>query len=177
MSRLSAINPQNAAGETAGLFAAAEKKMGAVPNVLRVLGNSPMALNAYLTLSEILGSSSFDAREREALALTVAGANGCDYCASAHAFISKNLKVSDDEIHKRLRGESEDVRLAAALAFARAIVDKKGWVDESDLNVARSAGLGDREIVEIVTIVVANMLTNYVNHVARTEIDFPVIQA
>ncbi|MDZ7670882.1 MAG: hypothetical protein U5Q16_16195 [Gammaproteobacteria bacterium] len=72
MSRIPAIDPQSASGETAELFKTAEKNMGAVPNIIRVLGNSPAVLKAYLTLSDILSETSFDPREREAIALTVA---------------------------------------------------------------------------------------------------------
>jgi uncharacterized peroxidase-related enzyme len=176
MSRIPAVDPDTATGETAELFDAAKKKMGGVPNVLRVLGNSPAALKAYLTLSDVLAGTSFDAREREAIALAVAGANRCGYCAAAHSFISKNLKVSDDEIQRRLRGETDDARLQAALTFARTLVEKKGWADDQDLAAAREAGLGDREIVEIVALTVANILTNYTNHVADTDVDFPEVK-
>ena len=60
MSRIPAIDPTTATGATAELFETARRKMGAVPNVLRVLGNSPAALQAYLTLSEVLAGSRFD---------------------------------------------------------------------------------------------------------------------
>lgn len=175
MSRIDPINPDAATGKTAELFEAARKKMGAVPNLLRVLGHSPAALEAYLTLSDVLANTRFDAREREAIALTVAGANACDYCASAHGFISSNLKVSDEEIRKRLQGQSEDARLQAALTFAKAVVDKKGWVDDDDLQAVRNGGLETAEIIDIVALTVVNILTNYTNHVAQTEIDFPKI--
>lgn len=175
MSRIPAIDPSTATGATAELFAAAQKKMGAVPNVLRVLGNSPAALNAYLTLSDVLSGTRFDAREREAIALAVAGANECGYCASAHGFISRNLKVSDVEIRQHLRAESDNPRLNAALRFARAVVDRKGWAGDADLVRARDAGLTNQEIVEIVALTAANILTNYTNHIAATEIDFPPV--
>lgn len=176
MSRIPTIDPTTATGRTAELFSAVQKKMGAVPNVLRVLGNSPAALGAYLALSDTLSSSQFDAREREAIALAVAGANDCEYCASAHGFISRNLKVSDDDIQRHLRAESGDARLNAALRFSKAVVDRKGWAGEEELDAARQAGLTDQEIVEIVALTVANILTNYTNHIAGTEIDFPALK-
>ena len=177
MSRIPAIDPTTATGATAELFETARRKMGAVPNVLRVLGNSPAALQAYLTLSEVLAGSRFDARAREAIALAVAGANACDYCASAHGFIAKNLRVGDEEIRRHLEGHSDDPRLDAALQFARAVVDKKGWADDGDLAAARDGGLDDQQIVEVVALTVANILTNYTNHIAGTEIDFPLLSA
>lgn len=176
MSRITTIDPKTANGKTAELFDLVQQKMGKVPNVLRVLGNSPAALQAYLALSDALAGSRFNAREKEAIALTVAGANDCAYCASAHGFISRSLKVSDADIQGHLQAESSDPRLNAALQFARAVVDRKGWAGEQDLDAARQAGLSDQEIVEVVALTVANLLTNYINHVAGTEIDFPALQ-
>jgi alkylhydroperoxidase family enzyme len=46
-------------------------------------------------------------------------------------------------------------------------------VADADLAAARNAGLTEADIVETVAQVVANIFTNYLNHVARTDIDFP----
>lgn len=176
MSRIPALDPQAAAPETKDLFAAVKGKLGLVPNLVRVLGNAPAALKAYLGFSDALSGASLDAKTREAIALTVAGANSCEYCASAHSFISKSLKVEDGEISRRLKGQSGDARTQAVLTFAKAIVDKRGLVSDGDLAAARGAGLDDRAITEIVAIVSLNIFTNYVNHVAGTEVDFPKVK-
>jgi len=175
MSRITAIDPEQASGETRELFDSAKKKMGGVPNVLRVMGNSQATLKAYLTLSEILAGTAFNAEEREAIALTVAAANDCNYCASAHSAISKDLDVSDEEIENRLQARTDKTRLQGALRFARVVVDKRGWVDDDDLQQVRDAGLDEGEIMDVVGIVILNMLTNYTNHVADTDIDFPQV--
>ena len=41
----------------------------------------------------------------------------------------------------------------------------------------KNAGYNDEDILEIVLNVVANTLTNYVNHIADTEVDFPSVEA
>lgn len=45
------------------------------------------------------------------------------------------------------------------------------------MNEVRAAGYSDAEIVEIVLVVAENILTNLLNIVADTEIDFPVVRA
>jgi AhpD family alkylhydroperoxidase len=134
-------------------------------------------LTGLLGLGEALGRGSFDARTREAIALTVAGANACDYCASAHAAISAGLKVAPETIEAHLAGHSDDPRTAAILGLAKSIVAAKGMIADADLSAARDAGLSEADIVETVGNVVANIFTNYLNHVAATDIDFPVISA
>ena len=175
MPRIHAIEPTEATGEAKDLLDAVQKKLGITPNIIRTLAHSPAALKAYLGFGDALSGGQFDAKGREAIALTVAGANTCEYCASAHAAVSKSLKVDDAEITRRLAGRSGDQKLDAALIFARRIVDTGGFVENDDLAAVRAAGHGDEAIVEIVANVAANIFTNYFNHVVQTEIDFPKI--
>ena len=175
MSRIPAVNPEAAPADAQPLVAAVKAKLGVVPNITRVLANAPAALKGYLNFSEALSGASLDAKTREAVALTVAGANSCEYCASAHSFISKSLKVDDAEIRLRLKGKSGEAKTQAVLTLARAIVDKRGFVSDADLAAARAAGLDDRALTEIVAVVALNIFTNYLNHVAGTDIDFPKV--
>ncbi len=177
MARITQVFDANAAPEAAALFAAIKGKVGMVPNLYRVAANQPKVLAAMLGLSETLSGGAFDARTREAIALAVAGANECDYCASAHAAISAGLKVPPAVVDAHLAGRSDDPRLAAILRLALVIVAAKGMVAESDLDAARAGGLSEADIVETVANVVANIFTNYLNHVAGTDIDFPARRA
>jgi uncharacterized peroxidase-related enzyme len=177
MPRIAQINDATATPEAAALFAAIKGKIGMVPNLYRVAANQPAVLKALLGANEALAAGSFDARTREAIALTVAGANACDYCASAHSAISASLKVDDAAIAAHLSGRSPNPRTDAILRLASAVVETRGLVRDADLEDARAAGLTDGDIVETVGNVIANIFTNYLNHVARTEIDFPVRQA
>lgn len=177
MPRLLPVDPKSATGRTKELLEGVQKMLGVTPNIVRTMANAPAVLEAYLSQGEALSRGSFDARSREAIALTVAGANGCEYCASAHAAISKSLKVDDQEIVSHLGGHASDPKLAAALVFARAVVTKRGFVSDEDVAAMRAAGHDDGAIAEVVANVAANIFTNYFNHVAQAEVDFPVVDA
>jgi len=139
---------------------------------------SPAALEGYLGLSGALGKGSLDARTRERIALAVAEFNGCGYCTSAHAFIGKNMAgLTDAEIAANRNGGSTDDRAAAAVRFAVKVVEARGQVSDADVASIRLAGYSDAEVVEIVLHVALNTLTNYVNQVAETTIDFPAVKA
>jgi len=177
MARITLVSDAAAGPEAAALFAAIKAEVGMVPNLYRVAANQPKALAALLGLGETLAGGGFDARTREAIALAVAGANGCDYCASAHAAISAGLKVAPSEVEAHLAGRSDDPSTAAILTFALAVVATRGMVADADLAAARAAGLSEADVVETVAHVVANIFTNYLNHVAATDIDFPARRA
>ena len=153
-------------------------KLGSVPNLFRLLAVSPAALDGYLGLSGALGKGSLDARTRERIALAVAEFNGCGYCTSAHAYIGKNLAgLSDAEIAANRNGSSTDDRAASAVRFAIKVVETRGQVSDADVAAIRVAGYSDAEVIEIVLHVALNTLTNYVNEVADTTIDFPAVKA
>lgn len=177
MTRLPQITDQDAVPAAAALFDGVKSKIGMVPNVYRVTANQPAALAGLLKLNEALGAGAFNAKSREAIALAVAGASNCDYCASAHSAISMGLKVDNDEIKRRLNGKSGDPKTNAILKFAVATLEKRGFVTDDDLTTAHEAGLTGSDIVETVANVIANLFTNYINHIAQTEIDFPMVEA
>lgn len=152
-------------------------KLGSVPNLFRLLAVSPAALEGYLGFSGALGKGALDVRTRERIALAVAEFNGCGYCTSAHAFIGKNLAgLSDAEIAANRSGSSTDERAASAVRFAIRVVETRGQVSDADVAAIRLAGYSDAEVLEIVLHVALNTLTNYVNEVAGTPIDFPAVK-
>ena len=177
MPRLTPIDPAQAEGKTKVLLDGVRKHFGRVPNLIATLAHSPAALDAYLSFGQALGRGSLDAKTREAIALAVASENGCDYCAAAHSAVGAGLGLTAEELAANLRGRSSDPRVAAVLRFARAVVVERGWVGDDDLAAARAAGLGDAEITEIVAAVAANIFSNYFNHVAGTEVDFPAVSS
>jgi uncharacterized peroxidase-related enzyme len=158
------------------LLEAVQKQLGSVPNLFRVVGNSPAALEGYLGLNGALGKGTLEAKTRERIALAVSELNGCDYCLSAHAYLGKNLaKLDDAEIAANREGGSSDHKADAALRFAIKVVASRGHVSDTDLQAVKAAGYDDAQVIEIVLHVALNTLTNYVNEVAKTEIDFPVV--
>jgi uncharacterized peroxidase-related enzyme len=157
---------------------AVNKQLGVVPNLFRVVANSPSALEGYLGMSGALAKGSLPAQTRERIALAVAQVNGCNYCLSAHAYLGKNLaKLSDAEIAANRQGSSLDPKAEAAVRFAVKVVRERGHVSDADVQAVRMAGYDDAQIVEIVQHVALNTWTNYINEVAKTEIDFPELQA
>lgn len=175
MSRIAPVDVQSANTDQRTLFDTVEQKMGKVPNVLKTLGHSPAALESYLALSATQQKSVFTAEERELLSLAISAENRCSYCVSAHSAISSGLNMSERTIEAAMSGKSEEPRIQAALALAQSITANRGWVDDEKLSEAKAAGLDAAAIMDIVLAVTANTLTNYANHLAQTEVDFPPV--
>lgn len=178
MTRLPIPAPENAPSASQPLLAAVKQQLGTVPNLMKVLAHSPSGLGAYLGLSAASAAGEFDAGLHERIALTVAEANGCEYCLAAHTYLGKHIaKLADDELAAARDADSEHGRIAALLRFTRAVVDTRGKVEDFDLTQFFAAGYGPAAVVEVVAQVALNVFTNYVNNVARTTVDFPPVPA
>jgi uncharacterized peroxidase-related enzyme len=169
------VDPKTADGETKHLLDGVQQALGATPNFIRALANSPSALRAFLGLHGIASSGSLDAATRERIALAVAEQNACQYCVSAHTAIGRKAGLDSAEMLNNRLGRSSDERAEAALRLAKALVERVGDVGDADLAAVRSTGLGDAEIVEIVTHVALNVFTNMLAKSTRIDIDFPEV--
>ena len=160
------------------LLEAVKKQLGVVPNLFRLVANSPAALQGYVGLSSALGKGVLPAATRARIALAVAQINGCDYCLSAHSYLGKTLaKLDDAEISANRAGGSNDPKADAAVRFAAKVTRERGHVSEDDVRAVKLAGYDDAQVIEIVLHVALNTWTNYLNEVAKTDIDFPVVTA
>ena len=177
MSRIAIPTREAAPAASQPLLDAVNNQLGVVPNLFRLVALSPAALQGFLGLSGALGKT-LDVKTRERIALAVAQVNGCDYCLSAHTYLGLNLaKIDADEITQNRKGGSLDTKANAAVQFAAAVAKTRGKVASDELARVREAGFSDAQIIEIVSVVAENFLTNIINNVAETDIDFPVVRA
>lgn len=176
MARINVVTHETANAEQKALFDAIQSQLGIVPNFLKVFANSPDALKAFLGLHGIASAGSLDALTRERIALALAQQNACQYCLSAHTAIGRKVGLDNAEIDANRAGGSQDTKAAAAVRFARALVAHSGEVTAAELADVRNAGYGDADIVEIITHVGMNILTNILGKASRVDIDFPKVE-
>jgi uncharacterized peroxidase-related enzyme len=177
VSRIAISSPEAAPEASKSILDAIHRQLGVVPNLYRLIATSPAALTGFSAFQGALART-LDVKTRERIALAVAQVNGCDYCLSAHTYLALNLaKITPEEIALNRKGASGDARANAAVDFATKVARERGHVRDADLAAVREAGFADAQIVEIVALVAENSFTNYLNEVARTDIDFPVVLA
>jgi uncharacterized peroxidase-related enzyme len=177
MSRISIPTVEQSPAASKPFLAAVQQQLGVVPNLMKLVGHSPAALEGYLSLNGAMGKSSLSGALREQIALAIAEFNGCSYCLSAHDYLGQNVaKITPEEILAARKGRSSDQSAEAAIRFSLAVAQSRGKVSNADLADLKSAGFSDAATLEIIATVALNILTNYVNNVAQTDIDFPVVQ-
>jgi len=173
MSRITTVSNEAASTEQSSLLNAIHGQLGMVPNFLRVFANSPDALKAFLGLHHIANNGSLDAATRERIALALAQKNECEYCLSAHTAIGRKAGLNGSEIEANRAGSSHDAKAAVAVRFARALAENNGEVTTAEIQSMRNVGYTDADIVEVITHVGMNVLTNILGKASRVDIDFP----
>lgn len=162
----------SAPGKSPELLRAVGEKYGFTPNLFRILAESPAALEGYLSLSQIFGASSLTPLEQQTVLLTASFENECDYCMAAHSTVAE-MSGAPGEILAALRSGAPlpDPRLEALRRFTAAVVQRRGWVSESDVAAFLEAGFSRGQMLEVILGVALKTLSNYTNHLARTPVD------
>lgn len=176
MSRINLVASEQADQEQSELYRAIESQLGWVPNFLKVFANSPVALRAFLGLRDIANNGVLPLATRERIALALAEQNACQYCVSAHTAIGRKAGLGADEMQANREGRSQDTKASVAVRFAKALAEHNGEVTNAELLELREAGYSDAEIVEIITHVGMNILTNMLTNASQVDIDFPKIE-
>ncbi|MFI9507718.1 carboxymuconolactone decarboxylase family protein [Nocardia sp. NPDC052566] len=173
MSRLPLVSTDTADAEQNDLLTEVQRQLGRVPNLYAAMANSPATLRGYLGFRDALTKGKLNARTREQLALLVAAENGCDYCVAAHTMRAGRMGLTDNQIAATREARADDPHADAVLRFASEVLRARGRVDDELIASARKRGVSDAELSETVGHVALNILSNYFNHVAQPELDFP----
>jgi len=175
MPRINPVNTENLDSNTADVLTAVKNNLGMLPNIFTTFAHSPASLNGYLQLSEALSKGQLSGKERELIAIIAAQENQCGYCLSAHAAIGKGEGLNDEDVTQARKASAKLSKDEAIMKFAQEIINTKGDVSDEALASIRGVCGSDGAVLEIASNVVLNIMTNYLNRLAGTEIDFPVV--
>ncbi|GLR13470.1 alkyl hydroperoxide reductase AhpD [Chitinimonas prasina] len=175
MSRIALITPEIATREQHALLHSVGELQGYIPNLLRIVANSPAALRAFLDLHSLTRDGSLDLPTRERIAIALAQKNGSTYCLSAHAQLGSQAGLNGAEMESNRLGDSHDAKAAVAVRFACRLIEQRGDLDDDQLRSMRNAGYSDAEIVEVIAHTGMNFLSNLMSKVSQVEIDFPLV--
>jgi len=176
MSRLTPIQTNGANSELKRSLKHTRLNLKKVPRFYHVLANSPASLRAYIQADAALGRGQLTPRERQQVALAVAEINGSCYSLSAHYDAGKSLGLTHRDMQLARYATAVDSKANTMLHFTRAVVLQRGEVSDDEFQALGKADFTDAQIVEIIANIALNIFSNYFNSVAKTEVDFPLLQ-
>ena len=176
MTRLSPIQTNRATSELKRSLKNSRLKLDEAPRFLQVMANSPASLRAYLRADAALVRGQLTPRQRAEVALAVAEINGSSYSLAAHYDTGKSLGLTHQEMELARNAAATDPKADTMLRFTRSVVLQRGDISDEDFQALGKAGFTDAQIIEIVANIALNIFSNYFSSVAKTEVDFPLLQ-
>ena len=150
----------------------AERVFGFLPNLLGVLAEAPIALRAYMDLTDLLERASLSPVEQQVMMLAASRENGCDYCMAAHSTVAGMVGMSKAVLTALRSGNIlPDTKLEALRSFVVDVVRSRGRVSDHRIEECLKAGYSRQNVLEVVFAVAMKTLSNYANHMAETPVD------
>lgn len=149
------------------------KTWGFLPKLQGKLAESPLALEAYDTLFNLVAAkATLTPVEQQVVYQAINVFHECEYCTAGHTYLSRKAGM-DEATNAALRGGTPipDARLQALRAFAEAVVRERGFVGDAAVDAFLKAGYTPANVLEVVTIAATKTISNYTNHIAHTELE------
>jgi uncharacterized peroxidase-related enzyme len=172
MSQFKIHTTETAPENSKELLEGAQKQLGFIPNLYGIMAEAPAALKAYNGLSQNFDTSSFNTTEKQIVLLATSYVNKCHYCMAVHSTVAQMQKLDGNIIEALRTGEAiADSKLEALRNFTQSVVEKRGWIEEQDVEAFINAGYSKAQLLEIIVGVAQKTLSNYINHVVQTPLD------
>lgn len=172
MSDFTVYNVDNAPKESKHLLEESLKGFGMIPNLHGVMAEAPALLEAYKVLHKLFMETSFNAEEFTVIWQTINVENECHYCVPAHTAIANMMNV-DPELTEALRNKAAmtSKKLQVLHDTTLAMVQNRGLLSDTQINDFFAAGYNKQQLLEIVVGLSQKIMSNYVNHIAKTPLD------
>ncbi|MGU7811467.1 carboxymuconolactone decarboxylase family protein [Burkholderia sp. AW49-1] len=150
------------------------KTFGMVPNIAAAMAASPVLINGFIGLFERVHASSLTEPQIQTLLLTNAVTNASEWPVAFHTALALKQGVRAADIDAIRRGDlPDDTELAALSAVARALIETRGHIAEADRRGFLDAGFSADQLLEVIAVVAASTITNYVGSVTRPVLEAP----
>ncbi|MDJ0570726.1 MAG: carboxymuconolactone decarboxylase family protein [Pleurocapsa sp. MO_192.B19] len=153
-------------------LAHAQETFGFIPNLEGILAEAPALLQGSMTLWDLFETTSFTAIEQQVIYLTANYENSCSYCMAAHSGLAKMKGMSQENIEALRNGtQMPEPKLQALRHFTQKMVQKRGWVEDSEIEAFMAAGYSKQQVLEVILGIAVKVMHNYTNHIAKTPLD------
>ena len=143
-----------------------------IPNLHAVMAGSPQVLEAYKMLGDLFQDSSLNNDELTVVWQTINIEHNCHYCVPAHTGVAHMMKVDQsliDALNNKKPMPTEKLQVLQDMTLK--ILRERGQVSSADVESFYAAGYESRQLMEIVLGMAQKVMSNYINHMAKTPVD------
>jgi len=145
---------------------------GMIPNIAGTMSTSPVLIGSLVGLFQKVHGGSFSEAQVQVLLLTNAVTNGSAWAVAFHTALALKEGVEPADVQAiRERQAPRSPKSAALSTLARALIEKRGRLDDSDVSRFLQAGFDKAHLLEVIAAVAASTITNYTGNVTRPPVE------
>lgn len=149
-----------------------QARFGMIPNLAGAMATSPVLIQSFVGIFDKVHGGSFTERQIQTVLLTDAVTNGCTWAVALHTALGLQAGLDPADIEAMRSGRSpSDKKLGALSTLARTLIEKRGRLDDQDIERFLVAGFGKDLLLEVITIVAASTVTNYTGSVTNPPLE------
>jgi alkylhydroperoxidase family enzyme len=149
-----------------------QASFGMIPNIAGAIATSPVLINCLVGLFGNVHGGSFTEAQVQTVLLTDAVTNASTWAVAFHTALALKEGIDPADVQAiRERRLPKDTKLAALSALARAMIEKRGRLDDQDVDRFIAAGFGKDLALEVIAIVAASTITNYTGSIAKPRLE------
>ena len=131
-----------------------------------------MLIQSFIGIFDKVHGGGFTEPQIQAVLLTDAVANRCAWAVALHSALGLQAGLDAADVAAMRAGRSpSDRKLGALSTLARTLIEKRGRLDESDIEDFLAAGFDKALLLEVITIVAASTITNYTGNVTNPPLE------
>jgi alkylhydroperoxidase family enzyme len=149
-----------------------QSAFGMLPNIAGAIATSPVLINSLVGLFGNVHGGSFTESQIQTVLLTDAVTNASTWAVAFHTALALKEEIDPADVQAIRDGRlPKDSKLAALSALARTMIEKRGRLDDQDVDQFIAAGFGKDHVLEVVAIVAASTITNYTASITKTPLE------
>ncbi|CAB3639553.1 hypothetical protein LMG24238_00147 [Paraburkholderia sediminicola] len=151
-----------------------EQNFGLIPNIAGAMAESPVLIGGFIGIFQKVHSGTFTEAQIQTLLLTNAVTNACTWAVAFHTALALKEGLSPADVEAIRDGRAPADRQHAALStLTKTAIEKRGHLDDNDVNSFLEAGFRKDQVLEVVTVLAASTITNYAGNITRPPLEAP----
>lgn len=151
-----------------------QSAFGMIPNIAGTMASSPVLINSLVGLFANVHGGFFTEAQVQTVLLTDAVTNASTWAVAFHTALALKEGIDPADVQAiRERRLPKDGKLAALSALAKTMIEKRGRLEDQDVDRFIAAGFDQEYALAVIAIVAASTITNYTGSITQPPLETP----
>ena len=151
-----------------------QSAFGMIPNLVGSMATSPVLINSLVGLFGNVHGASFTEAQVQIDLLTDAVTNASPWAVAFQTTLALKEGIDPADVQAIREGRlPKDSKFAALSGLAKTMIEKRGHLDDKDIDRFLAAGFGKDHLLEVIAAVAASTITNYTGSITKPPLEAP----